>query len=560
MKKIESWTDRNAGKIWFSCLLNLLVLLGMFLLLRPAFETNDDISISMIVNGAWGVHDPHVICQNYLLGLVYSLCYRIGHGSIPWYALIQFAAIFAALTTTVWVWFQKLSRQQAWLVNGILLIYFGYECYIKMQYTKTAGLLLAAGIILLFYETEKERISIRGVIWGMILAVTGSLYRFEEAAICCVLLAGIGFYFLLTSSGWKENRKRNIITLLLVFCITGVLMVGAEYLDHQIYASDPKWEAYMKYNDLRSDLSDYSMAAYADNEEAYKELGITKTAYRIFKNGLNFYDPDVFSLDVLEKIEQMRPRNQLSKALVKNFLWEYPIGYLKIPVFFGFLLLAFLWIFWGRKDWKVWIIVCYEICAMGAIDFYLYYEGRYLENRVEVGLWFAISLVVIWFYDRAKTSISEKSALIACGCLLLASQSTWKENWRVLTVQTEVDRDYLRESFLEAVTDPDGLYLAKIGTISYTGYGMLDAVPEGRFENVVWYGGWEMGNPLWQQEMEKFDVVNPYRDLIDKKNVYLVDNKIDLTLKYIKQYYQKNIEAELVKEAGYLQVYQIKSK
>ncbi len=338
-------------------------------------------------------------------------------------------------------------------------------------------------------------------------------------------------------------------------------MVGTEVFDHQIYASDPKWNTYMKYNDLRSNLTDYSMAPYKGNEEAYQEMGIDKTAYRIFKNGLNFYDPDIFPLETVEKIEQLRPRNRLSKLLVMNFFKEFPIGYLKIPTFYGFLLLAFLWLFWRQKGWKVWVIAGYEICAMGTIDFYLYYAGRYLENRVETGLWFAITLVVIWFYDRRKTGITEKYALITLGGLLLAGQSTWKECWRALTVQKEVDRDYLRDSFMEAVeTDPEGLYLAKVGTITYTGYGILDAVPEGRFENVVWYGGWEMGNPLWQNKMAEYGIVNPYRDLTDKEHVYLVDNKIDLTVKYIQKHYQKNVEAELVKEAGYLQVYQIKSK
>lgn len=553
MKKVAKWLDRKAGAVWFSCFFNLAVLAGMMLLLRSAFETNDDISISMIVNGAWGVHDPHVICQNYLLGLLYSLFYRIGHGRIPWYAIIQFAAIFAALTNVTWVWFQKLQRAQAWLVNGILLIYFGYECYIRMQYTKTAGIMMAAGALLLFYEVEKEKASVRGMIWGMILAVAGSLYRFEEAAICCVLMAGIGLYFLMT--------RKKLITLIAVFGLTGLLMVGTEVFDHQIYASDPKWNTYMKYNDLRSNLTDYSMAPYKGNEEAYQEMGIDKTAYRIFKNGLNFYDPEIFSLETVEKIEQLRPRNRLSKLLVMNFFKEFPIGYLKIPTFYGFLLLAYLWLFWRQKGWKVWVIAGYEICAMGAIDFYLYYAGRYLENRVETGLWFAITLVVIWFYDRRKTGITEKYALIALGGLLLAGQSTWKECWRALSVQEEADRDYLRASFMEAVeTDPEGLYLAKVGTITYTGYGILDAVPEGRFKNVVWYGGWEMGNPLWQNKMEEYGIVNPYRDLIDKEHVYLVDNKIDLTVKYIQKHYQKNVEAELVKEAGYLQVYQIKSK
>ena len=55
-------------------------------------------------------------------------------------------------------------------------------------------------------------------------------------------------------------------------------------------------------------------------------------------------------------------------------------------------------------------------------------------------------------------------------------------------------------------------------------------------------------------------MTNPYRDLIDQEHVYIVDDKINLTLKYIKEYYQKDVEAELVKESTYLKVYRIKTK
>ena len=44
------------------------------------------------------------------------------------------------------------------------------------------------------------------------------------------------------------------------------------------------------------------------------------------------------------------------------------------------------------------------------------------------------------------------------------------------------------------------------------------------------------------------------------ENDYIDDDKIDLTLKYIKEYYQKDVEAELVKKSTYLKVYRIKTK
>ena len=561
MKNLKQWLHRQTSTVWFACVFNLTVLVLMLLILRPGYETNDDISISMIANGAWGVRDMHVICQNYLLGKLYNLFYTVGHGMIPWYAILQYAFVFSALTTVTCVLFRRLQSEQAFLVNGILLLYFGYECYIRMQYTKTAGIMLGAGAFLLFYEMEKKKINRKAVVWGILLAVTGSLYRFEETAVCCVLVAGIGLYFLMNLKQWGEQKKKRLLTLLGVFGLTGILMVGCEILDQRLYASDPDWDAFMQYNEYRSNLTDYSIPAFADFEEEYKEMGISKTAYKIFRTGLNFYDPDVYSLDTLKKMDELRPRNNLSRALAENFLKEFPVGYVKITVFLGFLLLAFLWLFWRKSEKLVWLVVAYEILAMGLIDFYLYYEGRYLENRVEVGMWFAISLVVIWFLDSAKMHLNRQLVLIALGCLLIANQSTWKSRWRGLSEQEVRDQKYLREGFEDIVSvDPEGLYLAKLGTITYTGYGMFSPVPEGTFENVVWYGGWEMGNPLWVDKMAEYHVTNPYRDLIDQEHVYIVDDKIDLTLKYIKEYYQKDVEAELVKKSTYLKVYRIKTK
>ena len=560
MKNLKQWLHRQTSTVWFACVFNLTVLVLMLLILRPGYETNDDISISMIANGAWGVRDMHVICQNYLLGKLYNLFYTAGHGMIPWYAILQYAFVFSALTTVTCVLFRRLKGEQAFLVNGILLLYFGYECYIRMQYTKTAGIMLGAGVFLLFYEMEKEKISWKAVVWGILLAVTGSLYRFEETAVCCVLIAGIGLNFLLNLRQWGEQKRKRLLTLLGVFGLTGILMVGCELMDQRLYASDPDWDAFMQYNEYRSNLTDYSIPAFADFEEEYKEMGISKTAYKIFRTGLNFYDPDVYSLDTLKKMDELRPRNNLSRALAENFLKEFPVGYIKIPVFLGFLTLAFLWLFWKKDQKKVWLVAGYEILAMGMIDFYLYYQGRYLENRVEVGMWFAISLVVIWLYDQKKIQVSRQLVWLMLGCVLIANQGSWKSRWKVLSEQDARDQAYLKESFEGAVSvDPDGLYLAKLGTISYNSFGIFSAVPEGTFENVVWYGGWEMGNPLWKKKLAEYNITNPYRDLIDQEHVYIVDNKIDLTLKYIKEYYQENVEAELVKESGNVQVYQIKS-
>ena len=59
--------------------------------------------------------------------------------------------------------------------------------------------------------------------------------------------------------------------------------------------------------------------------------------------------------------------------------------------------------------------------------------------------------------------------------------------------------------------------------------------------------------------MEEHGIVNPYRDMINNDRVYLIDNQIDLTLAYIRQYYDRNAEAVFVRTLGNVDLYQIKS-
>ena len=90
-------------------------------------------------------------------------------------------------------------------------------------------------------------------------------------------------------------------------------------------------------------------------------------------------------------------------------------------------------------------------------------------------------------------------------------------------------------------------------------YDVLDSVPQGTFENIIWLGGWEMQNPIWIERLAEYGITNPYRDLINNEHVYLVDDNIKLTLKYIREYYAEDVEAEQLQDNGRWQVYQLKA-
>ena len=173
MQKIEKWKQ----KVWFSILLNIAILIGLVFIFRPGYETNDDIGIQNIVSGVKGNWDAHLVYINYLLGLLIAFSYKICPVSVSMYAIMQYFVLFLAFTAISYVLFQKIKSSSAFWIILVLLIPFSYEGYIKIQYTKTAGIVSAAGLFLLCYALTIDKYVKRTVACALVLCAVGFMYR-----------------------------------------------------------------------------------------------------------------------------------------------------------------------------------------------------------------------------------------------------------------------------------------------------------------------------------------------------------------------------------------------
>ena len=142
-----NWINKHKKKFWFSLLVNGALLLLLLLIFRPKYETNDDMGILCMVSGVKLGADAHLVYINYVLGKILVLCYQAA-GGVPWYALIQYGALLGAFTAITYVCLNKIeSRNVIWILAAVLTA-FSFEAYIRIQYTKTAGILSAAGLFL----------------------------------------------------------------------------------------------------------------------------------------------------------------------------------------------------------------------------------------------------------------------------------------------------------------------------------------------------------------------------------------------------------------------------
>lgn len=552
----RTYLKQKYRKISVVLISNLLILGAMAAFMRPSFETNDDIVFAELGSGLRGVKDAHLVFQNYGLGMIYRLLYGVT-GRLPWYTIVQYMILFAAFTVVTYVLISRLGEISGLCLFVILACGFGYEGYIHLQFTKTAGIAAAAAVFLLLYLLEQEKYSWWGIAGGILLAVIAYMYREDQFWASCGLMAGAGLLFLFDLRKYRNKKLRRLGICVLTFGVLLLSVFGVDRWDSSKYRS-AEWKEYQEFNQLRSELLDYGFPDYDSNQEIYEELGISREAYELYKSW-NFNDTEKFDTEVMKKLVDLKQKRPLTIRTVTAFLRRFPSDLLRMPMFYFFAVFAVLWLLCGKKDVCSVISVLAECLLLVAVYFYLYYQGRYMVNRVDVGLWFSACLVMLWIFSSGEVRyMNTKVSVLLCMICVVLGQFMMYKDWRLATSSIPEARVSQRAVLETIGTDKEHIYLAKSGMLSeIVCYGPFDRMPENLLDNVYWFGGWECRTPGYTRAMEVHGIINPYRDVVNNENIYLVDDNIDLTLKYIRQYYAENAEAVFVKTIGNVDVYQI---
>lgn len=552
----RTYLKQKYRKISVALISNLLILGAMAAFMRPSFETNDDIVFAELGSGLRGVKDAHLVFQNYGLGMIYRLLYGVT-GRLPWYTIVQYMILFAAFTVVTYVLISRLGEISGLCLFVILACGFGYEGYIHLQFTKTAGIAAAAAVFLLLYLLEQEKYSWWGIAGGILLAVIAYMYREDQFWASCGLMAGAGLLFLFDLRKYRNKKLRRLGICVLTFGVLLLSVFGVDRWDSSKYRS-AEWKEYQEFNQLRSELLDYGFPDYDSNQEIYEELGISREAYELYKSW-NFNDTEKFDTKVMKKLVDLKQKRSLTIRTVTAFIRRFPSDLLRMPMFYFFAVFALFWILCGKKDVCSVISVLAECLLLVAVYFYLYYQGRYMVNRVDVGLWFSACLVMLWIFSSGEVRyMNTKVSVLLCMICVVLGQFMMYKDWRLATSSIPEARVSQRAVLETIGTDKEHTYLAKSGMLSeIVCYGPFDRMPENLLDNVYWFGGWECRTPGYTRAMEVHGIINPYRDVVNNENIYLVDDNIDLTIKYIRQYYAENAEAVFVKTIGNVDVYQI---
>lgn len=599
MRKNMGWLAEQRKTWWFSALLNLFLLLLLLLILQPCYETNDDTTIYELTAGSKGVYDSHTIFINILVGRALKLLYTVAPG-LQWYTLLQYAILFCSFTAISYVLQNRLQAGAVIAVFGTLYPYFGYEGYIVIQFSKTAGIAVCGGILLMFHGLERltghspgegrtegkaqegekrktvppeekareaKKNSSTGkkgclgmVALGMLLALTGGMYRYKEFLLCAALMSGIGVYTLFTLR-WEKSKAlaRTVAAYLGSFLLLFLLFLGLNLYNERAYSSDEKWGNYIEFNDARSNLLDYGFPEYKKNKELYQQFGLSNDDCKLYVAG-DYADPELFSRELIEALLDRQESRAVDREFLKSYLNTFPKGFLKISVFTCFLLICCYWLFWGRKGkWEILGLV-YEAVLTALAYGYLFYLGRYLVSRVETPMWLAAALMVIWLLDGEKEYFSRRTGLAFGACALVFCANIWQSELRVDQSKYNAMLQNNRELLENVGRDKEHVYLSKLGQLStFLAYGPFETLPLDSADNVCKLGGWEYGNPVNDSVLERYGITNPYRDMINNPQVIVVDDSVKATQKYLRAHYDEQVNYYEVKQINKKHFYVFRS-
>lgn len=539
--------------ISYAFCINAAFALACLLFFYNNYETNDDQLMLMLLTGSFsGTGTHYIMYVNSVLSFPIQVLYKT-IPTIPWYPIIQYATVFISLTAITYLLIRK-DTMRGTILSLLLLCSFGFDFYTRMQFTKVSGVATSGGIALCVYVFSSQNKKVLKIILSILLVLVGSCFRFKMSlAVIAMLTPLILFYTVDTQK--SQTSKKLLPALVCLILIVACLV--PHYINQQIYSENEGWAKYMEFNASRSQLLDRSFPRYTDHEEFYQSIEITQSDIDLYKTW-DFGDPKVFSSENVQRMADIRTSPTINSSFLKSsmsVLW----GYRKYPWFPTFVIGCILVIYASRKN-IIWTLL--QALAITSFSLFLFYNQRYLQNRVDICVFFASTLTLfIIFLDTCESRpLPFNKALIIAICLSCIVFIPGYTKYTNKTLNANIQSAQHRRIAEFIANDTSHLYLVSLRSsgIWQDAYGLFEPLKPNSMSNICFLGGCFAFTPEWDKTLKRWEIENPYTDCINNENIYVLDNThIDLIIAYINRHYDENAKAVPVNIMEDCAVYQI---
>lgn len=518
-------------------------------------ESNDDLAMSFLAEGAYGEYSEYIIFENVLWGkFLVGLNQLIPQ--IKWYNVLFYIMLFVSFSQITYTFLRTQGRKIGAAVSSVMLIVCGYHAYVLFQFSRVTAVATIGGMIMLFFALEyAESKAERNICLaaGGLLTIWASMMRFQMFGLCVVMVGGaLAIYKL-----WKLLRekpgdlKKQIFTYVGVFGVVGGISLGLYLVDYSYYENNEMWREYKEYNEIRADLWDTGFPDYDANIELYESFGISRNDFYYFVSWE--MDEEVLTLDVLRALQAAKEERAFS---LESFLSVFPKDFLSLSVFALFLVVSCIAIALNNKNTY---FVLYEFLAAMTFEAVFFWMSRYGVERIDSGMWMAAAITVIY---AMSDDLKKITGNVGRWCVAIVGIAVIL-NMTHLHGYTHIQTGKVGSTkavYEEISEDKEHLYIMLTqGPSVYYANTFWEPCQLGEFSNVYNAFGWEYNVEVKHKMLENYNISNIYRDSINNDSVYFIAGTQAVALEtYIQENYNANAYLNYESSLGEYFVWSIK--
>lgn len=508
------------------------------------YETNDDYAISQMIADGY----PYIGFVNvYLCRLLAALQKMTPDINI--FIASQLIMSFVSMTVILWVLLRRRKNVPALILAAAVIAVFSLDHYSSIQFTKTAALLMMAGLILLVDTYIHDR-SLPLFLLAFLLFYAGVAFR-QKGMFPALSYAGL--YVLLW---WIQNRKevfagerRPAKELILVVCIAAAALgpYGLDMMSDAENSGTAELKAAREYQAERVRITDYpTYEYYDDNRTEYEAAGFSENDIYMLDRWILDYD-GAASYENLKRVNEINYPKVLArrswKKAAKRFLRDAwtdvrDMSFTGMHIALLIALSLCMLISAGPRKWV-------HIAAFGLLTSAIYIVIFYYQRAQYRAFYVADAGAAFWLLytyfsadkggkaDRRPVIRYAAGMLTAVLILTLMIPGTEMLNKKRARLSGIIESEEIAEYFAQ---NEDKIFIGPT-TVMSVHKSYLDPLsipsPEA---NVADTGGWETLSPYKLAALKKYGISNPVKDLIDNEKAYFFGDSYRARLT---EYYNK---------------------
>ena len=578
---------RIENSIVKSFIYNMFMMAILLMLFEPTAKW-DDYEMTQTLYGACSGNYSHVVLWgNILWGYLIEGLLKI-FPTVSWYYVTQYVGMFLAFTIFSYILIErKVFAFNRYLVWPILLI-MQYEFYIRITFTKTAGLLVAVGIIWLLFLIESGCKKPIQYILGIILVLMGDIVR--VGLLNMNLFICFSAFIIYVSRGLlykkqKKETKQNMVKGITVFVGLVLIMLFASKrlsaLNYNLISQEKGWEGYLEYNGARASIIDYSLGDYETYKKEYEKLGISENDLKMWINLGLLTNPKTLTIQRMKDIRSIyviKKETSVWQSFVKasRNLLKYLT---KDIVFYAFLMAVMLCIkCQGMRGFgKASIVTMFSLGSY----YYLYWRGR-TGHHVDVVIFMMGAFLALYYCSYDTNSIEQSETIrkkhwnIIIGVIgilafnygynLMTSSSYYGDTYEVVSSQKEkYQSNYnLLKKFSQ---DKEHMYImrTKEANVLIPCFTVPQMIEKGFYHNI--YRMHQYSSPEMRTPLKEFNIPDddPMSVITDDERIYYCSSvedqsQIDIIVTYLREHFNTKARAYEAKKIDGVTLYQFVSK